>query len=382
MKTREVISTHKIALLATGDEISNGDILNTNAREIARRLSDLGMLIGMHTATADHINDIEKAILFLLTSHQALIITGGLGPTSDDLTRFALGNAVEKPLVFDSPTWETIVSRLKHFGYATPPESNKQQALFPENATIIPNPNGTAAGCYLQHNNQWIFMLPGPPPECLPMIETTVIPILQQNQFQEVHFHKHWMLFSVSEGEIAEKLDAICKPFDCMTGYRIFYPYIEFKIHSNNEKDFHELIKLVEKTISPYLISEGSQTASDMLRKHLESYPSKIQICDRATGGLLESTLKTPKTCEQIIFADENNFSPVLPGFVLSGLNDYWERKRDLTETSVELTYQINQLDKTIKIPVPFRGDRVKNYVVEWACHQMNLLTGLTHREV
>ncbi len=369
MKTRETKSTCKIAILATGDEISNGDIINSNSREIARRLTDLGMHIGMHAVTADNIAETEKMILFLLQSHQALIITGGLGPTSDDLTRFALSQAMSKALVFDETTWNHIVSRLKQFGYPNPPESNRQQALFPEGATIISNSNGTAAGCMLEHNKQFIFMLPGPPTECLPMIETTVIPVLKQHYFQQIAYHKSWMLFGVSEGQIAEELDNLAKSYDCMTGYRLFYPYIEFKIHSNNEKEFLTLANTIDQAVTPYLISEGTQTASDMLKKKLETLDYAIQICDQATGGLLESLIKTPKTVSNLLFIDKNNITTDTPAFHIFGLNEFWQQKNDCIKTSVNLNFYPQR--KEASIETFNRGDRVKRFAAEWACYMI-----------
>src|SRR3990167_1620136 len=280
--TKHTISSNKIALLATGDEISNGDILNSNAQEIAQRLFNNGMSIGMQMVTPDNLNEIETAIRFLLEEHRALIITGGLGPTSDDITRFAFSNALHSPLVFNETIWETIVARLKHFGYDTPPETNRQQALFPKEATVIPNPNGTAAGCLLKQKEQFIFMLPGPPVECLPMVESVVLPTLKDANFQQIFYHQKWLLFGVSEGQIAEELDAVAKPFQCKTGYRLAYPYIEFKLYSNHEKDFTTLVPLIEKIVAPYLICDGRHTASELLKKQLSSSPLLLTVCDTA----------------------------------------------------------------------------------------------------
>lgn len=295
--SRDITPTYKIALLATGDEISNGDILNTNSQEIAHRLFKQGMHVGNHMVTSDAIADIEQAILFLLNSHSALIITGGLGPTSDDLTRYALSNAVNRPLIFNEATWEDIITRLKHFGYDNPPLSNRQQALFPEGARIIPNANGTAAGCMLEHENKLIFMLPGPPFECLPMLEQTALPALKKAGFSQLEYHQSWLLFGVSEGQIAEELDQLAKPFGtCVTGYRLFYPYVEFKIHTNNKNDFEKFISQIEKTIHPYILNDGQKTASEILRAQLENLDFTLKICDEATGGLLESVIKIPET--------------------------------------------------------------------------------------
>jgi nicotinamide-nucleotide amidase len=244
----------QIALLATGDEICNGDIVNSNSAEIAQRLFSEGMYSGTHITVGDNLSDIETAIHFLLQKHQALIITGGLGPTSDDVTRQALSQALKKKLVFDAAVWETIVARLTYLGYTNPPESNRQQAFFPENAVIIPNAHGTAAGCMVQvqSNGQFIFMLPGPPAECLPMFNAAVLPVLKEQEFQQVLYHDRWLLSGVNEAEIAEKLDEAISPFNCMTGYRVCYPYIEVKLCSTHQSDFANAILVVEKIVAAY----------------------------------------------------------------------------------------------------------------------------------
>lgn len=350
--------TPHVALLATGDEIKNGDILNTNSQVIAERLFSQGILPGSHMMVGDNIDEIKTAIQFLLKSHQALIITGGLGPTSDDITRDALASALDKKLIFDETSWESIVQRLKNFGYDTPPASNKQQAFFPERSTIIPNPNGTAAGCSVEVNNQWIFMLPGPPPECLPMFNDVVMPILIKHGFQKTFYHQKWLLFGVSEGEVAETLDAIAKPYNCTTGYRICYPYIEFKIHSNDKNDFLNIVAKINDAIIDYIIDDGKFTASEKLKYLLPTLSFNMSISDHATGGLLESTILTPETCDKLSFTSDLKKADV----TITGLNEFWNN-----EPSNNTTLEITAQDQTFSKKIPLRGIRAKLYAVEWA---------------
>ncbi len=357
--TRETTIAHKIALLATGDEIVHGDIINSNSQEIALRLVNNGMQVGTHMTVPDNTAEIEQAIHFLLSTHQALIITGGLGPTSDDLTRYALSNVLNHPLKFDTPTWEMLCARLKRFGYPTPPESNRQQALFPEGVTIIANLNGTAAGCMMQMNKQFIFMLPGPPIECLPMVDAVVLPTLKQANFQHVLYHKKWLLFGVSEGKIAEELDALAKPYDCVTGYRLWYPYIEFKLHSSNQNDFNTLVPLIEKLLAPYLIGDGQQSASDMLQKKLPTLNFTLGITDQATGGSLEARIRTPQTKANL------NFLADKPHVQIKGLENFWEGKNDSTKANLEIIFSNK---KSIKTEIQFRGKHIKKYAVEFIC--------------
>ena len=357
---RDTIVPFKIALLATGDEISQGDIVNTNSKEIAQRLVQAGMAPCMHAIVPDIISEIEDCMRFLLGFHQALIITGGLGPTSDDLTRFALAKVVNKELVFNDPTWQALCARLKTFGYDVPPDSNRQQALFPEGATIIPNKNGTAAGCYMQLGEQLIFMLPGPPMECLPMIDEHVLPILKTAGFEQLTYRKKWLLFGVSEGKIAEELDALAAPFDCVTGYRLWYPYIEFKIHSNNLADFDSLSALVTKHMQPYLFGDGQAAATTLLRERLSHSKTLFQIADYATGGELQTILLTPQTFPHLRFT--NALDKNQPFAIIEGLNEFWQ-DTNINKTTLKLTFASGES----ALEIPFRGKRVIQYAAELA---------------
>jgi nicotinamide-nucleotide amidase len=371
--TRDILSKNRIALLATGDEIINGDILNTNAQDIANKLLSLGMQTGTHMTVGDNLTEIKSAIRFLLQHHRALIITGGLGPTTDDLTRYALAEALNRELIFDESTWEWIVDRLAKLGYNTPPENNRQQALFPEGAVIIPNGNGTASGCILKEEEHLIFMLPGPPLECLSMIDKVVLPALSIAEFQEVSYHANWFLFGVSEGHIAEQLEKMVKRFDCTTGYRVCYPYVEIKLHSNNESDFQTLVPLVEKELSSYMIEDGKQTASDLLKRKLLTLNQPITIIDLATGGSLEATIKTPETHTKLNFVSEikTNTSEISEIIVqISGLDDFWEHQ-SVNSTTLEIIFTDQNVIKPGKFTLPNRGSRIKLYAVEFICQKI-----------
>lgn len=359
--TRKIMASDKIALLATGDEISNGDILNSNSQEISQRLFKHGMHVGMHMTTRDNIDEIEAAMHFLLQSHRALIITGGLGPTSDDLTRYALSKVLNSPLLFNQTVWHAICARFNQLGYPTPPDNNRQQALFPENTTIIPNSHGTAAGCIAEYHQQPIFMLPGPPIECLPMVDQIVLPHLLQYGFRQTFYYDTWLLFGVSEGKIAEELDAIAKPFQCTTGYRLCYPYLEFKLYSKHQSDFNALVPLIQQAIAPHLIADGKHTASELLQKKLIEHRTPLMIYDSATGGLLEATIKTPHNYTQLIFSAEN------PMIIIKGLDDFWRENHNVMKTHLEIILPNDH----IKINIPFRGSRVKQYAVEFICQKI-----------
>jgi nicotinamide-nucleotide amidase len=365
---RQTQSQHSVALLATGDEIINGDILNTNAQEIAQRLITNGIPVGTHMTVGDNLAEISLAIKQLLQHHRALIITGGLGPTTDDLTRYALGEALNRELLFDEPTWQRILDRFTKMGYTTPTENNRQQALFPENAVIIPNAHGTASGCILKDDENFIFMLPGPPLECLPMVDKVVIPALKIADFQQLQYNAKWLLFGVSEGHIAEQLEEKVKDYDCTPGYRVWYPYVEFKLHSSNENDFNELVPLIEAELAPYMIENGKSSASELLKNKLLTLTQPLTIIDLATGGSLEATIKTPETSAKVNFNTANNDAGIT--VQITGLSDYWQQHQT-TKTTLEITFMQQGKVKSETFTLPYRGKRVKLYAVEFICQKI-----------
>jgi nicotinamide-nucleotide amidase len=366
----------KIALLATGDELVGGDILNTNGQKIAQILKDNGFAIGMHLIVSDDEQELVAAINFLLNSHDIIITTGGLGPTSDDRTRFAYSQALNKPLIFDDASWQHIVDRLQRYNLDVH-ASNRQQALFPDGAIVVPNDNGTANGCYILTNDKKaIFMLPGPPNECLPMFQQYILPILLQEQHRPQYYHAKWRLFGVAEGEIGAILDALLSPFSVITGYRWDYPYLEFKIRTEDQSIIPEMATLIEKTIKPYLIATPEQTASQILREKIPSYHGLIMINDHATGGLLQHSLlnHTTRGHLQFVHKKPKNLAnlPNLTYIEISGMDEFWQNQKNLQgNTTIEILFQTSEKNYCIKSVIPFRNPRVTSYAVELICHHI-----------
>jgi nicotinamide-nucleotide amidase len=244
----------RIALLATGNELVEGDILNTNGQAIAKKLIEHGFLLGLQVTAADIEEDIAAGLKFLLTNHAVVIITGGLGPTSDDRTRYALSQVTQQSLQFNEDIWNYIRERsIQRFG-REPHAANRQQALFPEHAIVLPNPHGSAAGCKMQYENKLIYMLPGPPHECLTMFDDYVLPDLLQLSLHQAREKLSWRLQNVKEGEIAALIDEAVKNYPVTTGYRVEMPYLEVKIYTQHHDHYDEMLTVIEKIIGPYIV--------------------------------------------------------------------------------------------------------------------------------
>lgn len=242
----------KVGFLITGEEIVIGDIQDTNSRTFSQELIAHHIEPGQRVTVGDEEQDITRGIHYLLPEHHALITIGGLGPTSDDRTRYGLAKALDLELIFHTEAWEWIVERMTAKALKIPP-TNRQQALLPKGSLPLHNPNGTAAGCYIHYHHKDIFMLPGPPSECIPIFKSQVLPILLKHNYTHEIFRYYWSLINVNESEIADQLERITKDASCHLGYRVHYPYLEIKIWSDNKIALEEYKEKIIPILEPHL---------------------------------------------------------------------------------------------------------------------------------
>lgn len=366
-------NTKSIAFIATGDELIFGDVVNTNSQLMAQILTDEGFSIGTHLVVGDDEAEIQKAINYLKQEHHAIILIGGLGPTSDDRTRFALAKALNLELEFDSTSWDAIIQRLNRYN-VVPHESNRQQAYFPKGSLIWPNLNGTANACFLAHENHFYFMLPGPPSECMPIFHQHVVPFLQEKFLEQSFYHLRWRLFGVSEAEIAAKLDQALKDVPCFTAYRWNYPYLDFKVRTLEQNCLETIISKVEPLVNSHIICSAKQTASEELKINLSEKPLKIYINDRATHGYLSYYFSQYEFASAIQFIDQKPQSiDVNELFIgLQGLDELLQK--DLAYSVSELTiHMVDHLqEKSLVRKIPYRNRHIVRYVLEYLCYLIN----------
>jgi len=166
-----------VETLAVGTEMLLGQIVNTNAAEIGVRLAESGLDHYRQMVVGDNLERLAAALEEAAVRSDAVIVTGGIGPTQDDITREAMCAVAGVGMVFD----ETFADHLRRMWEArgrVMPESNLRQAEYPEGAVMIPNPRGTAPGLRLRVGGAWVIALPGVPQEMLPMLEESVLPFL------------------------------------------------------------------------------------------------------------------------------------------------------------------------------------------------------------
>src|SRR5882757_758555 len=163
----------KACILAIGSEMLTPFRVDTNSLFITDRLNTIGYDVRLKAVVADDIGELARVIEGALSWADLIVVTGGLGPTEDDVTRDAVARALGIALDVDESIVERIRERFARRGM-TMPEINRRQAMVPRGADVLPNPNGTAPGLWLERDSTALVLLPGPPREMKPMLEAVI----------------------------------------------------------------------------------------------------------------------------------------------------------------------------------------------------------------
>ena len=157
-------------IVSIGTELLMGQIVNTDAQYLSKRLQSLGISVYYHTTVGDNPQRMRDTLALALSRSDVVITTGGLGPTQDDLSKEMAAQLLGLPMVFDEDSWRIVQDYFVRLGRICP-ENNKKQAMFAEGATILPNACGTAPGCMVEHDGKIVIQLPGPPHEMADMFK-------------------------------------------------------------------------------------------------------------------------------------------------------------------------------------------------------------------
>ncbi|HAT1713952.1 TPA: competence/damage-inducible protein A [Legionella pneumophila] len=363
-----------IAILSTGDEIIHGDTLNTNAHYIAHALCSEGLPLGLQVACSDKENEIIDSLNFLTEHHDILILIGGLGPTKDDITRFALAKFTKEPLIQHADALAHIEKKA-NIAKISLNQGNLQQCLFPANARLFPNPYGTAMGCSYSWKGKVFILLPGPPRECLPMFNQDVLPLLLQTSRHSNKQILRWRVFGLAESEIAQILEEALEGLDCQTGYRLETPYLEFKVRCKREL-IEKITSIIDPILAPHIISSLETKASDQLRSLILKNNEPITIIDEITGGLLQSLLVRPENYHLLNF---HNLNRTKLYFHCSGLEDYWSQQAPQGTTKLIIHYSNQMQEGRETHQIPYRSAMVVHYAAEWLSFRLFHLINQLH---
>lgn len=196
------------AILGVGDELVLGTTLDTNSQWVARALRDAGYAAAQHRTVSDDLDAIARALRELSAEHDLVVVTGGLGPTDDDLTRDALNLVLDDgaPMLEDADRRRELRAWFEGRGRPMP-AINARQAMRPRSARTLPNPNGTAPGLAASLGRARVYCLPGPPREMEPMLRAFVLPEVAQTGLPPV-VRRAVLTFGLGESSVAELLGA------------------------------------------------------------------------------------------------------------------------------------------------------------------------------
>lgn len=282
-------------ILAVGTEILLGDIVNTNAQYISKRLSEEGIFVYHQSVVGDNPDRLKQAYELAFSRADLVITTGGLGPTKDDLTK----ETAFEYFGMKSVCHEESLKQIKeYFTRINKPlgKTNEKQAYFPEESIVLKNNNGTAPGCIIEEAGKVLAMLPGPPREMKAMFEESVIPYLRKYS-KEILVSKVLRVIGVGESAAAELIgDLIDNENPTVAPYAKEGEMI-FRItaRAESEEAANQLISPVEDEIRGILgdniYGEGETTLEDVLGSMLVERGLTIATAESCTGGMVAGRL-------------------------------------------------------------------------------------------
>jgi nicotinamide-nucleotide amidase len=366
----------KISFLATGSEILSGDIHELNMHDFSHEISERGGILFQHVVCSDEKDEMVNALRYLLTHSDVVLITGGLGPTSDDRTRYALAEVLDEELELSEIALQHIKDRLARFNHPFG-EGQKQQALFPKNSTLIINEFGSACGCYSNKNNKLIFMLPGPPRENKPMFAQVVLPELKKFHCFTSRKIYRWLTLGLSEGIIGPEIDALAQAYsNVATGFRWSYPYLEIKVIDDSNAPITPLLSAIETKLAPRLISMHNQSAFEILTEQLQQFSKPLCVIDTITESLLAKSLVD---FNSVVFISDKETNENTYYFVLQSQLSH-PNSPDHFEGTITYSCQGfygNSLVFEHSLETPYRGKEIREFALAYAQWQLGLFLGI-----
>lgn len=274
------------SLVSTGEEVLRGEILDANNHHLANTLGEYGFEVQLMMTAGDRREDLRFVMDTALERADYLFMSGGLGPTEDDLTSTVAADLAGRELIFDEPSWAAIVALFRKYKLE-PGDNNKKQAMLPKGADILANGNGTAPGFSLtfeRHGKQkTIVALPGPPRELHPMISDW----LSERGYTAISDEEHLFLrfLGIGESPLAEALEPWTKQWGEVS-YRQAFPEMEVKLYQPALDKRLSLYTFAKENLGRYLTTCSRQAIPDLFTEFMQTNNKTLALAESCTGGL------------------------------------------------------------------------------------------------
>ncbi len=294
----------KVEMLSTGDEVLHGQIVDTNAAWLADFFFNQGVPLSRRNTVGDKLEDLVAVLLERSQQADILIVNGGLGPTSDDLSAEAAAQALGEDLVLHEEWLEHMARFFSERGRVMAP-SNRKQAMIPASSEMIDNPVGTACGFAITLNRCRIFFTPGVPSEFKQMVQQEILPRLQQQfTLPDAPVCLRLTTFGRSESDLAQSLDGLTLPPDVVIGYRSSMPIIELKLTGPGAQRtaMEALWPKIRKVAGESVIFEGTEGLPAQIARCLNERQLSLTLSEQFTGGLL--ALQLSRECAPLLASE------------------------------------------------------------------------------
>jgi len=305
-------------ILSTGDEITTGKVVDTNANYLSDKLAEIGIDLVAVLTVGDVPERLEWAWRTAIGMGDVVISTGGIGPTADDLTTETIARLAGVKLWRDEATVEHMTRMFATIGRPMP-ENNLKQAMFPEGAEVIQNPLGTAPGfrmpVTLNGHTANLIVMPGVPREMKPMMENSVIPWINANRgTDKVYAVRTFQTFGISESALDEAVAGLIKPEEAKVSFRASFPQISLKVRVEGapgevNRKLDELTKRVREKISQFAYAEGDVSMEEVVGQLFVEKNLTLSIAESCTGGLIGHRITNVPGCSRYFKSDLVTYS-------------------------------------------------------------------------
>lgn len=359
----------RAAILCTGTELTSGEIVNTNGAWLGEKLEDLGFHVTTQVLVPDDRGAIAAALDWIRPQADLIVVGGGLGPTSDDLTREVVAQWAGKELVFSEPVWRAM-NELYIKRHMTIRPAHRHQCHFPAGSRSLPNPVGTALGFSLDAKDVRLVIVPGPPRELQGMWDEHVEPVIKELSPRKDTELLVWTLMGVTESEAAEVSEEAIKDSELTIGYRASIPYVRVKLWlpwTMNARDKWK--SRLENALKRWVVARGKE---DILHAWIEVIENvkDVNINDGITAGRLAARIAGMSE-RGISWPANLTVSSGGNGAKAGGdsLNFSLTPGRTSSSFHCELKYQGKVITEELEIPfkTAVRSSRGALYASEWA---------------
>jgi len=285
----------KAEIITIGDELLYGQIQDFNSSFISEKLTDEGIDVVFKTSVGDDINRIAEAFNIARLRADVIIASGGLGPTSDDLTKKAVVKAFKRNLVFHQEILKQIEDSFHKRG-SPMPKINQNQALVPDGAKALSNLRGVAPGIFLQDKETVFFALPGVPVEMKWMLENEVLPILRAKKPEHFILHRKLKTTGISESALYEKIEKLIDPKEeIKIAFLPGYLGVDIRLTTESRDKNQAQVKIdefeqkIREVLGTYIYGVDEQTLEEVVGKLLLERKKTIAVAESCTGGLISA---------------------------------------------------------------------------------------------